>query len=203
MLDGNLDLGDTLNLPVVIPYSSVANMEKKVSEFDKIVYQKIRLNVRNFIKHQADLLDSYSIKLLDIAPQDHAGARQFFLKSKILTADIDKTSGADYIIDICQNNEAKIAAGTFDIIVCTEVLEHTLNPFLAVNEIHRLLKPGATLIMTTPFNFRIHGPLPDCWRFTEYGIKALLKDFENIKIEAFEDEDRFLMPFHYATVAKK
>ena len=57
--------------------------------------------------------------------------------------------------------------------------------------------------MTTPFNFRIHGPLPDCWRFTEHGIRALLKDFESVHIESLEDENRFLMPLQYTTTAIK
>jgi 2-polyprenyl-3-methyl-5-hydroxy-6-metoxy-1,4-benzoquinol methylase len=89
------------------------------------------------------------------------------------------------------------------VVVCTEVLEHTLNPFLAVDEIHRLLKAGGILLATTPFNFRIHGPLPDCWRFTEHGIRALLRNFSEVKIDAAEDKRRFLMPFHYTTVARK
>jgi SAM-dependent methyltransferase len=178
-------------------------MENKVSEYDIKVYQKIRDNVTAFIKQQAGIYDSNLVLLLDIAPQDHAGAKQFFLKSRVLTADIDEKSGANYIIDICKNNQKKIPSSTFDVIVCTEVLEHTLYPFLAIAEIHRLLKPGGVLLMTTPFDFRIHGPLPDCWRFTEHGIKALLNDFEIIEIMALENEDRFLMPYHYTTVAKK
>lgn len=178
-------------------------MQKVVSEFDKTAYQRIRDNVSHFLEQNAEQFDSSSIKILDIAPQDHAGAKKSFLASQVLTADIDEKSGANYIIDICMNNENKIATGTFDIVVCTEVLEHTLNPFSAVNEIHRILKYNGLLLMTTPFNFRIHGPLPDCWRFTEYGIRALLKGFEIIQIEPLEDEDRFLMPLHYTTIAKK
>jgi len=178
-------------------------MENKVSEYDKAVYQKIRNNVSAFINQQAGIYDSDLVKLLDIAPQEHAGARQFFLNSQVFTADIDEKSGANYIIDICKNNEKEVPSSTFDIIVCTEVLEHTLNPFLAIEEIHRLLKPEGVLLMSTPFDFRIHGPLPDCWRFTEHGIKALLNDFEIIEIKALENEDRFLMPHHYTTVAKK
>lgn len=175
---------------------------KTVSDFDKVVYNKIRNNITTFIKNQADNYDSNSKKILDIAPQDHLGAKQFFIKSQIFTADIDKNSSANYIIDICENNENVIPSSTFDIVVCTEVLEHTLNPFLAVEEIHRLLKPSGILIMSTPFDFRIHGPLPDCWRFTEHGIKALLSSFEIIEINPLENEERFLMPLHYTTVAK-
>lgn len=178
-------------------------MENKVSEYDKEVYKKIRNNVSAFIEQQAAKYDSEKVKLLDIAPQVHAGARQFFVKAHIFTADIDEKSGADYIIDICKNNEKVIPESTFDIIVCTEVLEHTLNPFLAIQEIHRLLKLGGLLFMLTPFDFRIHGPLPDCWRFTEHGIRLLLSDFKTIEIKALENENRFLMPYHYTTVAKK
>lgn len=104
-------------------------MENKVSEYNEIVYQKIRSNVTAFIKQQAANFDSELIKLLDIAPQVHAGARQFFTKANVFTADIDEKSGADYIIDICKNNEKVVPESTFDIIVCTGVLEHTLNPF--------------------------------------------------------------------------
>lgn len=178
-------------------------MKKTVSEFDNEVYVQIRNNIREFMKNQAKKFDSDSIKLLDIAPQVHAGAKEFFVKSTVFTADIDKKSGADYIIDICENNEVTVPSGLFDIIVCTEVLEHTLNPFAAISEIHRLLKPNGFLLMSTPFDFRIHGPLPDCWRFTEHGIRALLKDFELVEIIGLENENRFLMPLHYTTVAKK
>ena len=178
-------------------------MQKTVSEFDKKVFERIRDNVSHFLQLSAEKLDSSTIKLLDIAPQDHAGAKESFLKSQVLTADIDVKSGADYIVDICMNNDSKISAEEFDIVVCTEVLEHTLNPFSAVNEIHRILKKNGLLLMTTPFNFRIHGPLPDCWRFTEHGIRALLNKFEIIELNALEDEERFLMPLQYTTIAKK
>ena len=178
-------------------------MGKEVSEYDKAAYQRIRNNVNDFIKYQAGVIDSHNTKLLDIAPQNHGGAKLFFVKSQIVTADINDQSDADFIIDICENNEQTIPPETFDVIICTEVLEHTLNPFLAVEEIYRLLKWGGTLLMSTPFDFRIHGPLPDCWRFTEHGIKALLKDFKIVEIKALENEARFLMPVHYTTVAKK
>ena len=178
-------------------------MTNAISEFDQTAYLRIRENVRAFIAKQADLHDSEAITLLDIAPQIHAGARQFFLKSQVNTADIDPLSGADYIIDITENNAAVVPDQLFDLVVCTEVLEHTYQPFAAVDEIFRMLKKGGLLLMTTPFNFRIHGPLPDCWRFTEHGIRALLRKFDSVQITPLEDENRFLMPIHYTTIAKK
>jgi SAM-dependent methyltransferase len=142
--------------------------------------------------------------LLDVAPQDHAGARPFFgTDVEIETLDIDPASGASYIADLCERNEAVIPADRFDYVVCTEVLEHTLQPFAAVAEVRRILKPGGLLFLSVPFNFRIHGPLPDCWRFTEHGLRALLADFEVLELEGLETPDRPLMPIHYTVTARK
>lgn len=41
------------------------------------------------------------------------------------------------------------AAGSFDVIVMSEVIEHLLRPELAVWEISRLLRPGGVFVMTT------------------------------------------------------
>lgn len=40
--------------------------------------------------------------------------------------------------------------GTFDIVISTEVIEHTIDPKKAINEIYRVLKPGGTVVLTTP-----------------------------------------------------
>lgn len=40
---------------------------------------------------------------------------------------------------------------SFDVILCTEVLEHLPNPVLALQEFSRLLKTGGILILTAPF----------------------------------------------------
>lgn len=175
----------------------------EVSSMDLKFHKLLRNNVRNFIHLCAKKYDSPGAVVLDIAPQDHEGATPYFKRARVETLDIDQKAGATYTADICKNNEKVITEGTFDFVVCTEVLEHTLQPFDAVKEIHRILKPGGLVFASTPFNFRIHGPLPDCWRFTEHGIRALFKDFEILEINALELSDRFLMPVHYTYIMKK
>jgi transposase len=83
------------------------------------------------------------------------------------------------------------------------MLEHTLQPFSAEAELRRVLKDGGHLFLTTPYNFRIHGPLPDCWRFTEYGLRALLGGFAILSLTALETTECPLMPIQYTTVARK
>lgn len=178
-------------------------MIKRVSQFDEIILTKIRKNVSELLKSLAHEYDKEDIKILDIAPQDYLGAKEFFNKAKIYTLDIDEKSNADYVADLCACNKEIITDQTFDIVICTEVLEHTLNPFNAVNEIYRILKLDGKAAITTPYNFRIHGPLPDCWRFTEHGLRELFKKFKSTVITEYETIDRFLMPYQYAVIAIK
>jgi len=173
----------------------------EVSEFDKKALVIIRKNVEKFLEDSAKKFDKNGI-LLDIAPQDYEGAKKFFKKMKIDTIDIDPNTNTTYIGDITKNNEF-LKKKIYDIVVMTEVIEHVLNPFSAIDEIYRILKKNGLLLLTTPFNFRIHGPLPDCWRFTEYGLKILLKKFNEIVITKIKTLDRNLMPIHYAVMAKK
>jgi SAM-dependent methyltransferase len=164
----------------------------------------IRGNVEALMKRVATThVPEGKCRLLDVAPQVHAGARPHFpARVEVETFDIDPKSGCTYIGDICRKNP-QIPDASYDIIICTEVLEHVLQPFGAVAEIERILKPGGIMAVSTPFNFRIHGPLPDCWRFTIHGLRALFADFEILSLDALETPDRDLMPIHYTLIARK
>jgi hypothetical protein len=45
--------------------------------------------------------------------------------------------------------------------------------------------------------------LPDCWRFTEHGLRALLRDWQILELNAIDTQDRALMPIQYTVVARK
>lgn len=176
---------------------------KIISRIDLINYKIIRNNISNFLQECAGKYDKKGKILLDIAPQIHEGAHAYFKNTINYTLDIDPKSKATYIADICKENKKIIKNNFFDLIVCTEVLEHTLNPFAAIKEIHRMLKLDGLLFMSTPFNFRIHGPLPDCWRFTEHGLREILKQFDILNLDQIETKSRWLMPIHYTIIARK
>jgi SAM-dependent methyltransferase len=174
-----------------------------VSHIDIEHLNAIRKNVAQFLRDAADKYATKKGRLLDIAPQVHEGARPFFHQDIIIdTFDIDPNSGCTYTGDICKTNHF-LSDDMYDYIVCTEVLEHVLQPFDAVKEIWRLLKAGGKLFLTTPFNFRIHGPLPDCWRFTEHGLRTLLSKFAVLELCIVETIGRPLMPIHYTIIAEK
>lgn len=171
-----------------------------VSQQDIEHLKLIRESVRQHIKAAAGH-DNIMLKVLDVAPQVHEGAKEYFKKATIKTLDIEP--GADYQADICQDNSAIIPDESCHVVICTEVLEHVANPFAAAIEINRILKPTGQVYITTPFNFRIHGPLPDNWRFTIHGLRQLFSHMEILSIEEVTTEGRDLMPIHYRLIAQK
>ena len=58
------------------------------------------------------------------------------------------TDSVEIISDI---TEIPCGDGSFDVIICTEVLEHVPDPVAALTEISRLLKSGGVLYLTAPF----------------------------------------------------
>lgn len=56
-------------------------------------------------------------------------------------------------IDVCFSKieDMPYRDGVFDIVVCTDVLEHVLDLKLALDQIYRVLKPGGVFIMRVPY----------------------------------------------------
>lgn len=173
-----------------------------VSKVDILHLKKIRDTIDELHLQFAKKLDVDHIKVLDVAPEVYEGVGKHFKSAHVDTLDIDPNSNATIIADL--GNCPSVQDNYYDLIFCTEVLEHTIAPQLCVNSLHRILKPGGTVVVTTPFNFRIHNPLPDFWRFTEHGLKLLFNNsgFLDVKICATES-DRFLMPIQYTVLAQK
>jgi SAM-dependent methyltransferase len=73
---------------------------------------------------------------------------------------------------------------SIDLALCTEVLEHVLEPADLLTEVKRCLRPGGRLLMTVPFAARWHFVPFDYWRFTPSAITHLLVEagFVDVRI---------------------
>jgi SAM-dependent methyltransferase len=69
-----------------------------------------------------------------------------------------------------------------DIAVSTQALEHIKNYQAAIDEIHRVLKVNGHCFLSTHGVMEIHGAPHDYWRFTEYGLREIFKEFESVDI---------------------
>lgn len=78
---------------------------------------------------------------------------------------------ADVIADL---HDLPLPGGSFDGVLCTEVLEHLADPGRALRELHRVLRPDGRLLLTVPFVIELHEEPHDFQRFTSYALERLL-----------------------------
>jgi SAM-dependent methyltransferase len=74
--------------------------------------------------------------------------------------------------------------GSFDSILCTQVIEHVRNPFMLMSEIGRVLRTGGCLVMTMPALWPLHEEPYDYFRYTKYGLieLATVNNLEVVKV---------------------
>jgi SAM-dependent methyltransferase len=85
-----------------------------------------------------------------------------------------RQAGLDLVSDITAIPEPD---GSFDAVLCTEVLEHLPEPTKALRELARLLRQGGHLILTAPFISMTHmAPFHYCTGFSSYFYGHMLPE---------------------------
>lgn len=94
--------------------------------------------------------------------------------SSYTTSEITSEFECDLVLDVRSMPEIKDES--FDCIFCSGVLEHIDDYQQALKELHRILKKKGILLLGLPFRQSLHLVPHDYWRFTEYGIRYMLRD---------------------------
>lgn len=81
---------------------------------------------------------------------------------------------------VCDAHQLPFADECFDAVVAQAVLEHVLDPYRVVAEIHRVLKPGGFVYAETPFMAQVHEGAYDVTRFTTVGHRRLFRWFDEL-----------------------
>jgi SAM-dependent methyltransferase len=194
--DCNYETIDLLNCNIFSHIDKSINFTQ-----DNEYYSIIRNRVNAFAK---TTLQNYNDKIiLEIGPKRNDNERIISPNNKIETVDIVADNNTTYVADLTKENE--LPKSYFDSVYCLEVLEHTYEPWEIIKQINLLLKPGGHLHISMPFQFRIHGPLPDNYRISEFGLKYLLEkyNYEITHFDAIVDKDRPAFPIHYTVTCKK
>ncbi len=94
--------------------------------------------------------------------------------------------GYDKIDYVCDATNIPVSDANFDVILCTEVLEHVPEPIKVINEFARILKPGGKVLLTAPLGSGIHQePYHFYGGYTPYWYQKFLTEagFSDIYIE--------------------
>ncbi len=86
------------------------------------------------------------------------------------------------VVDVIAAGESiPFAADSFDLILCTQVLEYVPEPKVVLAEIHRVLRRGGTLILSAPAA-QPRDADEECWRFHPAGLRKLLSGYTDVEV---------------------
>lgn len=72
-------------------------------------------------------------------------------------------------------------SSSFDLVLCTQVLEHVPNPQGTVDEARRGLADGGLLLLSTHGVWIKHADR-DYWRWTDAGLMSILRNFRDVQV---------------------
>ena len=77
---------------------------------------------------------------------------------------------------VCDLKSIPVEDGRYEMVLCTQVLEHTPEPRAVLGELCRVLKPGGELWLSTPLYYPEHEPPYDFFRYTQFALRRLMEE---------------------------
>jgi SAM-dependent methyltransferase len=133
-----------------------------------------RYRLRQFVAKAAKQGSSKEFRVLD-AGAGKAPFRHMFDHVTYETADFGQVPRKDYapIDHVCDLTAIPVPDSTYDLVLCTQVLEHVPEPLAVMRELHRVVKPGGQAWMSAPLFFAEHEAPYDFHRFTRFAWKRM------------------------------
>jgi SAM-dependent methyltransferase len=152
-------------------HSAQARLEPSPFQFDYLNLRTLSDSIRELI---AELPARPGATAVDIGA-DRSPYRALLEKRgySVRTLDIDPASGADLVGTA---EETGLEDRSVDLVLCTQVMEHSRSPWLAIREIARILRAEGRVIFTVPHVWFYHPHPADNWRFTQEGCLRLCEE---------------------------
>jgi hypothetical protein len=138
----------------------------------------------DFVRHEAAALGLNHKKVLEVGSLNVNGSARQFFDGPYLGVDMQAGPGVDQVLNAHDLDHTMLLGAPFDLIVCTEMLEHDSAPWLTLSAMRHHVWPGAYLLLTCRGYdniygmtrcFEVHEYPQDMWRFSVPGVTALLK----------------------------
>jgi SAM-dependent methyltransferase len=162
-------------------------------------------SVAEFIRRQVAELDLAGRSTLEVASfaesaaPAHCPTRACFHGAFV---GVDRRAGPN-VDHVAEAADLPFADDAFQVVVCTEMLEHDDAPWRSLDEMHRVLAPGGTLLLTARgFDERgcypVHDHPVDYWRFSPTVVPVLLAAarFVGITVEVDPEAPGFFAVAH-------
>ena len=121
----------------------------------------------------ADLAGRAPVRVLDVG----CGPKPYYpffaaISSEYIGVDVVANPAAELLGPV---EALPVEDASFDVVLCTQVLEHCDDPAQAVRELRRVTAPGGRVLAST-HGVQVYHPSPvDYWRWTHEGLRRLFE----------------------------
>ena len=140
------------------------------------LFKKIKRSIRknNFGLAEIDFdreVKPYLSELKGLVFNAGSGHRPLKIDLPTISTDFDENAPVTFLSDL---HYIPLQDECVDSVISVAVLEHTRHPWVVIKELARIMKPGGTIVFCVPFIQPEHAVPHDFYRYTIYGVEALL-----------------------------
>ena len=95
---------------------------------------------------------------------------KYFPATNYYTMDVCREYKPTYVGDI---TSMPFDDNTYDLLICTQTLEHVWDTRKALAECYRVLKPGGRLLVDMPWQYPYHTDPDDYWRISHTALRRI------------------------------
>jgi len=133
----------------------------------------VRHALAEWLQAQAASLEGGQVRILDVG----CGVKPYYpffaaVSSEYIGVDVVENPAAELLGPV---EALPVEDASFDVVLCTQVLEHCDDPEQAVRELHRVTRRGGRVLAST-HGVQVYHPSPqDYWRWTHTGLTRLFE----------------------------
>lgn len=144
-------------------------------------------SVLDWVRLKAAEHDLSPRSTLEVGSFNVNGSPRQFFAGPYIGVDMRSGPGVD---EVAFAADLPYPDATFDVVVCTEMLEHDPTPWRSVPEMARVLRLGGWLLLTARgIGFPEHDYPGDFWRFTPSAFGVLFELADLTAVEVVPDPD--------------